>query len=529
MASLAAVNLYLCANVLLVLAAASLWAIRAVSARLQYPIAYRDQLWSGYSLAIATVLLPLTASLIGHESLLPKTAQVWSASTMRDGVHALGEHRISMAIAPASTLVPLDIVSRSVAATFLVGLLLLLVRLAIDVSATVRIIDSAHLIRRHGRLRILASDRIPTPFSFWLPRFHFVIVPSALVLNPDDLRMAIRHEVQHHRQMDTKLLYYLQLLRALFFWNPAVHILEKHVAQLREFACDEAVTRHRTISAQEYCRCLLRVAEAAMQRRVVVRAGMAGSSAGVILIRRIEAMLNRPTHHLRKPAVVAGVGAAGALMAVTAMAFATTIGDRRVSAESALRMAAIAQEGSRFPIVVNDRVVEQLGLLLGTPDGRAFLRASLDRMQNHSALISEHIARYAVPAELLAVPLVESGYRNLPRGDDPRQGAGLWMFIEPTARSLGLHVTENVDERLNVAAETDAAMRLFTNLQRQFDDWSLALLAYNIGSSQVEKGIRVTGTRDVWEITRRGYENDRDYLPRVMAAILIIKNPAVLE
>jgi len=46
---------------------------------------------------------------------------------------------------------------------------------------------------------------------------------------------------------------------------------------------------------------------------------------------------------------------------------------------------------------------------------------------------------------------------------------------------------------------------------------------------EVEKAIRETGSRDVWEIIGKGYETDPDYLPRVMAAILIVKNPTVLD
>jgi membrane-bound lytic murein transglycosylase D len=150
-------------------------------------------------------------------------------------------------------------------------------------------------------------------------------------------------------------------------------------------------------------------------------------------------------------------------------------------------------------------------------------------MQDHQALISAELIQHGMPLELLAVPLVESGYRNLPQGEDLRHGAGLWMFITPTAQRFGLTVDANRDERLNVAAESGAAMRYLAALHHQFNDWGLALLGYNAGSARVEKAIRETGSRDVWEIIGKGYENDPDYLPRVMAAILIVKNPTVLD
>jgi hypothetical protein len=217
------------------------------------------------------------------------------------------------------------------------------------------------------------------------------------------------------------------------------------------------------------------------------------------------------------------------LMATTALALSSTIHDRRISADEAHRMAAVAQQNGSFPIVANDRVVRQLNLLVSTPDGRAYLQASLERMQGYEAFISEQLARQGMPLELLAVPLAEAGYRNLPQGDNPRHGAGLWMFVAPTARRFGLRVDSQRDERLDVAAETGAAIRLFSSLHLQFKDWGLALLAYNAGSALVERAIRQTGSRDVWKLIDQGYENDPEYVPRVMAVILILENPTVLD
>lgn len=192
-------------------------------------------------------------------------------------------------------------------------------------------------------------------------------------------------------------------------------------------------------------------------------------------------------------------------------------------------MLAIARRGSDFPLVANERVVAQLNRLLGTPDGRAFVRASLRRMQEHQGLISAAIARYGLPAELMAVPAIESGYRNLPPGDNPRHGAGLWMFIEPTARQFGLAIDGNIDERLDVALETAAAMRMLGSLHERFDDWALALLAYNAGERMVDEAMHATDSRNAWLAVEQGFENDPDYLPRVMAMALIMKNPASLE
>jgi membrane-bound lytic murein transglycosylase D len=103
------------------------------------------------------------------------------------------------------------------------------------------------------------------------------------------------------------------------------------------------------------------------------------------------------------------------------------------------------------------------------------------------------------------------------------------MFIAPTARRFGLTVESGHDDRLDERVETGAALRMFAQLHRRFDDWLLALLSYNSGSPSIDAAIRKTGSRDAWQLAQEGYENDPDYLARVMAAVLIIKNPRVSD
>lgn len=529
MAALTPLNMYICANVLLVLAAVVLNGVRVVSPLLPHPVSYRHQLRLGQATTLAALLLPLVGSVADRSSFLPRTAQVWSAPTTRSG--ALAEHTDQLiAFGSSGGSISLNVASQAATLVFAAGLLFVVARLARDAVATRRIIADAQTIRHHRSARLLSSDRICVPFSFWLPARYYVVVPSALVLRAEDLRIAIRHELQHHRQQDTKLVYLHQLLKAVFFWNPAVHHIDNQIRELQEFACDEALGAQRSIPTQSYCQCLLRVAEAATrQQRTRLHASLIGGGARKLLKRRIEAVLERPTTYLSR-ALVLGTGAAVlTLMATTALAFASTVHDRRISADEAERMAAIAREGSAFPVAVNSAVVRELNRLLSTPDGRAYLQASLARMRGYEAFISEQLARHRMPLELLAVPLVEAGYRNEPQGPDPRHGAGLWMFIAPMARRSGLTVDAQRDDRLDVAAETGAAIRLFSELYRQFGDWGLALLAYNAGNEHVERAITRTGSRDVWTLIAHGHENDPGYVPRVMAAILILENPSVLD
>lgn len=530
MLSVAWVNLYICANILLALVVGVLAAADGIGRRLRRPFAYRHILRLAHMLIVGALLLPCVIPILGYDGpAAPRPAQVWSSPTM----HATAgdppaDQRVVVSLASVDASMSLSVVNTAAIGLLLIGFLVQVARVGLDAQATHRIIAESQEIRHHGRLSIRASERSRVPFAFWRPARYFIVVPSALTVHSRDLALAIRHEAQHHRQQDTKWLYLYQLLKALFFWNPCVHILERQLRAVQELACDEALSGRGNVSAPEYCRCLLRLAEAAAAtRRLQVRASMIGRGATLLLKRRIEAVLRRPEHHQRGTVAAAASVIAVAVLGAAALTFDSTIHDRRVSPADAAAMAAAARAESAFPIVVNDRVLRQLNLLLATPDGRAYLEAGLERMRSYEALILAELGEHDLPAELLAVPLVESGYRNLP--PEGRHGAGLWQFVEPTARRWGLTVDAHRDERLDVSAETRAAMRYFNALHLQFGDWGLALLAYNTGSARVEARSRETASRDVWQIIGAGYENDPDYLARVMAAVLIVNNPSLLE
>lgn len=218
----------------------------------------------------------------------------------------------------------------------------------------------------------------------------------------------------------------------------------------------------------------------------------------------------------------------GSLLVLSAYASKNVVQDRRISKVQAIAMASKVKSGE-FRVVVNDRVLEELNRYLGTPEGRDYMRLSLLRMENFRPLVQEKMKEYSIPPEIMAVPLIESGYQNLEENGVKGRGAGVWMFIKSTARAFGLQVDQQVDERLNVELETDAAMRYLMINKLRFKDWHLSLLSYNIGENAVQKAITRTGSRDAWTLIRGGYENDRNYLPKVMAAIIIMNNPESLN
>jgi hypothetical protein len=512
---------YISANLLLAAAALLLAGLRVLNAVLPRPLAYRHLLCLGRTLAVAAVVLPLLT--VGRTGISPLRAQVWSAPSMHTEA-VMQDARIEVALASKRTSLPLEGIAGGVLLFFLAGLGATLWPLAADARSTIRAIGAAHVLRRSGQVRLLISDTEHVPFAAWIPGHFFIVLPAALALRPADLRMALRHEAQHHRQRDTHCLYPTLVLRSLFGLNPW---LFRQLLELQEFACDEALARRPGHCARGYCACLLQIAEAALPcRSNGLRSFMAGNLA-FTLARRVEAALQPPARPLRTSGAI-GIGIiATAFLVACSVSIATRVEDRRIARADADRLVVTAR--TSFPLAMNDAVFEQLNLLVATPDGRAFLRTGIERMREHHGYVVSELRRSGLPEELVAVPLVESGYRNLPANGNPKRGAGLWMFIGPTARAYGLEVTGQRDQRLEIEAETGAAMRLFSSLHQQFGDWPLALMAYNAGQARVATGIREARSRDAWALYRGGFGNEPVYLARVMAVMLILAHPELMD
>jgi membrane-bound lytic murein transglycosylase D len=401
-----------------------------------------------------------------------------------------------------------------------------------DVLSLVRLRRQAVLIRQIGRVQISVHDEIEVPFSFWLPAQAHVVLPSRMLAGQRHCQMAVAHELQHHRQGDTRWVFVLWAVKWFCFLNPFIYLWIYKISEVQELACDETLVDLKKVESQAYASCLVEVAETALlqKRHPIGAMGMAFLAERNLLKRRISKMLYEPANRIKRKVTV-GLGVLVAtVLGFTASAAKDLVQDRRVSMAQAQTMATNLKGSSGFPVAVNDRVLRQLNRYVGTPEGREFMKASLKRMETYRSLVEENLRKYSMPMELLAVPIVESGYQNLPQKPGHRvKSAGLWQFIPSTARIFGLTVTAEKDERLDVARETDAAMRYLKANRLRFDSWLLSLLAYNMGEEAVQKGIEATGSRDVWELIRAGHEGDQNYLAKVMAAILIMKNPEILD
>jgi beta-lactamase regulating signal transducer with metallopeptidase domain len=362
--AIAIVSFYVCANVLIAAAAALLAGIHALNGILPRPLTYRHMLVIGRVLAVTGLFLPILALWHGSSELSPLRAQVWAAPSMHVGTGTIANGaRIDLGVDSVHALVPVNAAAAVVLLILAIGLSMTLVLLLSEARATFRAIRGAHVIRSIGSLRILVSDKEQVPFAAWIPGRTFIVLPAALLLRPLDVRLALRHEGQHHRQGDTRLLYAALLGRALFGINPAVHWLTRQLFELQEFACDEALARRPGHCTHMYCACLLSVAEAALGTgQTRLRLFMARWHASA-LRRRIEVALRHPVRPMRAPAAACFSVVAIALLTALGAVFAVPVHDRRLSRTDAEQLVAATPGSSARGLIVNDDVLKQLNLL----------------------------------------------------------------------------------------------------------------------------------------------------------------------
>lgn len=398
-----------------------------------------------------------------------------------------------------------------------------------------RLKRSSICVRSIKRVQILVSSKCSSPLSYYLPGHAVIIIPNWLIEKPRELNIAIRHELQHHRAYDTISAHVLTLMTVLFFWNPLLKYWERTFQEFQEIACDEALIGRQRISTQDYTSCLLKVAQRSLLRPHYLAGtpGFAWAISKGHLKRRLLQMRNIKmfgiSKNQRRWAQAAIVTFALTTLSIGSVAAQNFLEDFRITQVEAKAMLDNATKDSEFPVVLNDKVLEQLNRYLGTPDGKQFFRDAVERMETLRPMLEQKTDQYNTPWELMAIPIVESGYKN-PRPEvNPYRAAGAWQFIKSTAILYGLIVNEKVDERRDYTKSTDAALRYLLASKLRFQDWHLAILAYNVGEGRVQEGIVKLKTRDAFKLIENGYEGDRNYLAKVMAAVLILKNPSVLE
>ncbi|MBZ7939164.1 MULTISPECIES: lytic transglycosylase domain-containing protein [Campylobacter] len=122
----------------------------------------------------------------------------------------------------------------------------------------------------------------------------------------------------------------------------------------------------------------------------------------------------------------------------------------------------------------------------------------IDGMQNFSKItpmIRKILSEQEVPEEILYLAMVESGLKV--NSVSNAKAVGIWQFMKPTAKNLGLRVDAYVDERRDPVKSTYAAIDYLKRMKAEFGKWYLAILAYNCGNGKLHQAIKEAGSDDL--------------------------------
>jgi membrane-bound lytic murein transglycosylase D len=169
-----------------------------------------------------------------------------------------------------------------------------------------------------------------------------------------------------------------------------------------------------------------------------------------------------------------------------------------------------------IPLVYNDKIHAFINYF--TIKDREYTRLMMRRKNLYFPLFEKYLAKYNLPDELKYLSIIESGLN--PRAISRVRAVGLWQFMSATGKYYGLDNDWYVDERMDPEKSTDAACRYLRDLYRMFNDWELALAAYNTGPGNVRKAIRKSGyKKSFWEIYPQLPRETRSYVPQFVAII----------
>lgn len=178
-----------------------------------------------------------------------------------------------------------------------------------------------------------------------------------------------------------------------------------------------------------------------------------------------------------------------------------------------------------IPIPTNDRVLRYVELFQGRL--REFLTEGLSRGVQYLPMIQATFRAEGLPLDLAYIPLIESAFK--PTALSRAKARGVWQFMRGTALENGLRADWYLDERADPVKATQAAAKYLKTLHGMFEDWHLAMASYNGGPGRVKRALTRSRKTDFWQLsasTRYLPRETRDYVPMILAAIIIAKNPA---
>ena len=154
----------------------------------------------------------------------------------------------------------------------------------------------------------------------------------------------------------------------------------------------------------------------------------------------------------------------------------------------------------------------------------------LERVFGRAGLYLHHIVQEiesrGMPLELALLPVVESAFE--PYARSWATANGLWQFMPGTGERFGLKQDWWYDGRRDVIASTRAALDYLQYMHDEFfDDWLLAIAAYNCGEFRVQREVNANRAlgKPVDFFSLHLPAETRAYVPKLLAMRRLIANP----
>lgn len=157
--------------------------------------------------------------------------------------------------------------------------------------------------------------------------------------------------------------------------------------------------------------------------------------------------------------------------------------------------------------------------------GKNFFRDWLEKSTKYMPLLQSELKKAGLPTDLAYMVMIESGFST--QAVSSAQAVGPWQFIQSTGTTYGLQKNWWLDERRDIKKSTLAAIRYLKDLNQEFGSWYLVAASYNMGENGLRRQIKKYGTRDYWELVKKGAlpQETQDYVPKILAAMMIAKAP----
>ncbi len=145
----------------------------------------------------------------------------------------------------------------------------------------------------------------------------------------------------------------------------------------------------------------------------------------------------------------------------------------------------------------------------------------LKRSTRYLPYIEKMLKESNIPEDLKYIPIAESALR--PHIGSIKGAIGFWQFMIQTGQRYGLIINEHIDERRNLFASTQAAIRYLKDINKTMGSWTLAAAAFNMGEQGIEAEILEQGTDNYYRLYLP-IETQR-FILRILSIKMIFSNP----